>query len=332
MSIIIVDCKTSYYDANKRNYKTVSVEEITDELRKKTVNTAISRYEVLKHNIRRLHFDIEKIPEDKPSLIYEFIRDFNEYMREECSIEKNMNYVLTFNNSSSAHKGLSYHVIFYEYSMDYRAIRDCLIAFINHDLGKPYADYIDVSIYSAIRLFKLPYYIGITKEGIDTNENNYHRIVEDSSESDDVSHVIIQDTEDCEEIKHTFDVKPEWKKSAKIISPFWQKGGTAGAIIAKAIKANIEANTEAVSDIILKKLSYSDHEKEIKETKDKITFIYGYYEHLSSVRQKIAQLVSKVELNEQNISIYKNTVDRLYEQAKEIENRMEKSKQTGTET
>jgi len=109
-------------------------------------------YEVLLGNPVRLFIDIDGVPLELNSLIYEFISDFIMFMNVEFNIHITR-YALTKNENSISHKGLSYHVYFPEYYVDkIFKIKYILTLFIkNHE---KYYEYVDGCIYHYNRLFR----------------------------------------------------------------------------------------------------------------------------------------------------------------------------------
>lgn len=144
--IVLVSPKKSYkenYFSNHNMYDTY------EEAREEIENPETSTHEVLKRDQRKIYLDIEGIPVDQRDLINHIVKDFIEFM----PIPKDIEYVLTINEHSCTHKGLSYHLIL-PYQMNYLDMRRVIIGFSNKHPN--YAKYIDVSVYSCIRLFRLP--------------------------------------------------------------------------------------------------------------------------------------------------------------------------------
>ena len=211
-TITVVDCK-DFTENTANNYKEVPI----DEAIPNEPERGYSRYEVLDHSIRRMYFDfdgIEDVPENE-SLPDEFVKDYVVWMN---SIQQvfppNVNYVKTTNHASTAHKGFSSHVIIWRYSMSTTELKNSLILFFNTPEGERYEKYVDLVVYSSLRLFKLPHFIGIPM----TNMDNYHRL---DPRDQDPSHYIIQDIEDCKQIQFRVKVPRKLKRKAKknIISP-----------------------------------------------------------------------------------------------------------------
>ena len=306
-TITVVDCIHSYNEATRRNYRHYTVDEILKPIREGKVVMDCSRYEVLMRADRRIYLDVEKIPTDKPNKINELITAFNAFFKSKNLIQEDMKYALTFNSGSPTHEGLSYHLIFWEYSMNYRIQQNCILEFINSEYGKEFVDNVDTSVYSSIRLFKLPYYVGMLKTGIDTNPDNHHRVIEDGG---DLEHVIIQYIDNTKYLTHDFEVKPEWRKVAQTLSPFWQAGG-----IAKVIQQSNEVIKTVLKKLDTSKKSSNDYTR----CKSNLEYIEKNSDKLSPVRKKVLNMLINTKLNERNIHVYKAQIDALYNYVKETE-------------
>lgn len=215
MSAIRIIDINSFSEASSKNFKSISMQSECEHLCEEKLITSFSRYEVLGYRWK-LMLDIERIPFDKPDMIYDIIENFNKFMKHKNAVKVDMDYVLTMNTSSPNHKGLSYHLIFYEYSALRDMIKYCLLEFVHTDFGKEFIDYIDTSIYTNNRLMKLPYYIGITKQGIDTNADNYHRIIKGDPMHPDK--FIVQITDETINVSCVFEHNKEWEKGVVNIS------------------------------------------------------------------------------------------------------------------
>ena len=166
----------------------------------------VSLYEIL--DIRantKLYFDIENIDYDEPNFIYNIIRDLKLFIKK-SSISENYpsgieltDYVLTINEESPNHEGLSYHLIFNHYYTTPINIRGLLFQFIKK--YSIYEDYIDTVVYSRNRLFKSVYQIGI-----DGYPKNRHTIIEGTIEDS-----IIQNIYNCQEIKYKYEIPEDMK-------------------------------------------------------------------------------------------------------------------------
>lgn len=117
-----------------------------------TLNPEDCVYEVLDKAIRRIYLDIEGIDmetSESHKLVRKIISDFNEFMGTALSPAH-----VTYNAGSTGHHGHSYHVIF-DNEINYQLLKNIVIAF--KQLHPDYGMYIDESVYSVIRLFRLPF-------------------------------------------------------------------------------------------------------------------------------------------------------------------------------
>lgn len=232
---------TSYKQSSPRNYRFESVDNICRDIehgiKSGTCCTTTSKYEVLSNRVRKIHLDIENVPFDQPDLINKIPADLNEFFRFKApeQMKTNMQFVLTLNTGSPTHEGLSYHLICYTHSMDVNNLKGIITEFVNTKYGEVYKPYIDIVIYSKIRLFKLPYFIGVHKEaGLDSNTDNYHRCVicdtsnisseqdrarilrsiDESITANPLDRYIVQLTEGTTELSIDYDTKKEWTTKA----------------------------------------------------------------------------------------------------------------------
>lgn len=128
--------------------------------------------------INRLFLDIEKLPyTNSEQTVNNIVNDFITYIKENLKIYKynindddvniditniipfdelNFDYVISHNSSSSSHIGDSYHIIFPNIHI-YHSLQTK--AFMSDFVNKyhQYSDYVDISIYTSRRLFRLPY-------------------------------------------------------------------------------------------------------------------------------------------------------------------------------
>ena len=208
--ILVVDC-TDFNQTSQKNYKELDIHEVIP----LTPITTFSRYEVLRGQTRRVHFDIDGVPENEnvENLPDRFVHGWAKFMKDQGYIsDENIPYVKTTNHNSPTHEGFSSHVICYTYSMDFRDLKNSIIMFVNTEAGKEFEPYVDTAIYSYLRLFKLPNFIGIPMNDI----NNYHAL--DPKDSD-LTHYIIQHTEESRLLKAKFKVPRVLRKKAKKVSP-----------------------------------------------------------------------------------------------------------------
>lgn len=109
-------------------------------------------YEVLDKPIRRVYLDIEGIDmetSESHKLVRKIISDFEDFTG-----VRTIRPFVTYNAGSTSHPGHSYHVIFWE-GINYQLLKNIVIAF--KQLHPDYGTYIDESVYSVIRLFRLPF-------------------------------------------------------------------------------------------------------------------------------------------------------------------------------
>ena len=202
--ISIVNC-TEFAQCRKDMYETIPIESAFSF---DSVERNFSRYEVLSNTIRKLYFDIDGIPLTDENLVHEFMREYEEFFKTKIKnissdFTEPFKYVITSNKNSSTHPGLSYHIIVWNYCMYYLDQKRILSIFKNSSAGTKYIQYIDTSVYSSLRLFKVPNFIGIP---IDANPENYHR--PDASDKN-ISHYIIQDTSNTKQLHIIDGIKRE---------------------------------------------------------------------------------------------------------------------------
>ena len=172
--IRIVEIKKTFKENKYTNHKTVLLNPFSDQLLELNKKTSI--YEIIKKNDTiKFFMDIEKVPKEAPYLIFEIAEKFKNYM----STEHNINftdYIVTINLESNTHNGFSYHVI---YDGVYSTIYD-VGAFVNDfTLKNNFVDFIDNSVYTSVRLFKLPLQFGVNSKGKhkrDKSSLNYHQL------------------------------------------------------------------------------------------------------------------------------------------------------------
>lgn len=151
-------------------------------------------FEVLKNDILRIFLDLENIETDKPELYKQIIKDFITYTGLNLDTTK---YIITLNEGSH-HPGLSYHVIFHVITT-MKNLRNTVMRF--KQSYKDYEKYVDSSIYTSTRLFRLPYQYGCiqtnTKYPEDyTLSKDIHKIIEKVNiENDNIENYIIQHIE-----------------------------------------------------------------------------------------------------------------------------------------
>lgn len=133
-----------------------------------------SSYEVLKGPICRVYADVDAIPTQKPELIKQIIADLCTFF--EVGPDE---YAYTCNEGSH-HGGLSYHV-YIPRAIDRENLSRAIVKFrCDHP---DYQTYIDTSVYSRDRLFRLPDQFGVEKD-TETYKHttDVHRIIKGTFE------------------------------------------------------------------------------------------------------------------------------------------------------
>ena len=194
--ITVVDC-TDFSQSGKRNYKQIDINEAFPP----NPELSFSRYDVLNKNVRKVYFDFDGIPntEENENIPDKFVEGwFNFIKRSNDNIQNDtLHYVKTYNYGSTLHAGYSSHIILYDYCMDIFQLKNSVIMFVNSDEGKEFKQYADTVVYSKLRLFKLPHFIGIPM----TNPENYHRL--DKRGDNTIEHYIIQDIHNTQKLIYT---------------------------------------------------------------------------------------------------------------------------------
>lgn len=209
-TINIVDC-TDYTQCSANNYKQIP---LTEAFSFDTPELSFSRYEVLNNQERKIYLDFDGLPETEEgeNMPKNFITDFEPYLISTLPENEKENWeplkcVITKNHDSTSHKGYSSHVIIYNYSININDIKTLLIGFFHTEKGTKYDGYVDLIVYSTLRLFKLPNFIGIPM----TNVNNYHRPDPDDNE---IEHYIIQYIIGCKCLHPNVRIPRRWIKQA----------------------------------------------------------------------------------------------------------------------
>lgn len=168
-----IDIATSYSENVNDNIERKTADDIANRLKTdyKKINDN-SLFEIISNSCSP-YFDIETIPYDQPKLIISIkdaiIKTLQKYGKIELpkKIERKgitpnnlmSSYVITANKQSLSHPGLSYHVIFPNLLTTQRLLKE-FVYVLTHDYPE-YKPYIDQSVYSKNRLFRLPYQAGI---------------------------------------------------------------------------------------------------------------------------------------------------------------------------
>lgn len=207
-----IEIKRSFSENKVRNHRYTSIDKYIDIIKVKNEKTSI--YEIFASNKKlKIYFDIEKIPFEEPKLIDNIIGDLRVTFSKLTNLELG-EYILTLNEASKSHLGLSYHLIFYEYYTNPFNI----LCFLNEFLTEhpEYVKYMDGSVYSDDRLFKSINQIGVNGKNkkIDTDPNNYHRIVNVEQNNTTIKQSVIQYIAESKELTHKFKEieRPKYKK------------------------------------------------------------------------------------------------------------------------
>lgn len=204
--ITVVDV-TSFSQCSRRRYKQIPIASAVPS----EPCTEYSRYEVLQQKIRKMYFDFDGVPEDQFSLFREFVEDYNNYLIDKDYIKSPIEFVITTNSRSTNHPGLGSHIIAKSTTMDVSKQHTLLLGFLTEFPGAvKYKEYVDVSVYSSLQLFKLPHFIGLPM----TDTENYHCMLSPEDPTD----YIIQNTAKSTYINPSIECKQEWKKAGKRIS------------------------------------------------------------------------------------------------------------------
>ena len=162
--------------------------------------------------VNRLYIDIEKLPlTGSKDMVNNIANDLIAYIKENLKLYKfdvnndevnidtytkesfdnvKTDYVITHNSSSSSHCGDSYHVIFpYVYIYHVEQVKSFMNDFINKH--QKYIDYVDLSVYSTRRLFRLPFSKNVTTHHKNKaiNQNDIHKT---EFKQDNITDYIIQ--------------------------------------------------------------------------------------------------------------------------------------------
>ena len=184
-----------------------------------------SRYERISSEVRRIYLDIDGVPTSEPFLILDIVKSLKDFFKEEVGEEmsEEMNFITTFNGNSETHAGFSFHLYCRNYSMNVNNLHNLLAKFVSTS-GKRYADYIDMSLYSKVRLFKIPYYLAIGKDrvSLSTNKENFHRLINCGNELLDLEFfkcMIVQNTAKTHLLVKNVPFLEQYSKSCRYISP-----------------------------------------------------------------------------------------------------------------
>ena len=259
----IIKIKHSFRENIRRNYIHIHLPTLIEDILshyKNPIND-YSIYEVLDGvHLRRFYFDIEKITEDKETkakqIVIDIAENFSKFILNNYD-DKNIKvyYHITTNINSPTHKGYSFHLIFPFICANYKDMNYIVVEFLEE--YPEYKDYIDLVVYSRVRLFKLPCYFGIvmdrnngTEEISDINSNNYHKLDEKCNNLSEkefkrfvTEHIITYinaDTDTIFKLNNIFNISLRKLKSIK------RKNNWSGPFINKRLTYN-DNKTEIIS-------------------------------------------------------------------------------------
>ena len=175
--IRIISIKDSFEESRPKNYKTITSEILYDSSLK-SLNLKTTVYEVLKHtDTIKFFMDIEGIPKTEENLILVIVDGFIKYMINKHNLNFS-GYTITINKNSANHSGLSYHVIYDGVYSNIYNIGKFVSDYTNNE-GNFVKNFIDTSVYTKVRLFKLPYQIGSNGKTHKRSRRstNYHQIL-----------------------------------------------------------------------------------------------------------------------------------------------------------
>lgn len=240
MATSIIDI-TSYKQNFADNAKVISINDLASEIKtrhetfisKRLLPFQIepipaleqSRYERISSEVRRIYLDIDGVPSSEPFLILDLVKSLNDFFKEEVGEEmsEEMNFITSFNGNSETHAGLSFHLYCRNYSMNVNNLHNLLAKFVSTS-GKRYANYIDMSLYSKVRLFKIPYYLAIGKDRISlsTDKENFHRLINCGNELLDLEFfkcMIVQNTAKTHLLVKNVPFLKDYSNHCRYISP-----------------------------------------------------------------------------------------------------------------
>lgn len=176
-----IEINASYKENIKENWKTSDIASFISRLQddiKEYKGTGNTRYEIIAQNCIP-YFDIEKIPTDDENKMIYTIADELISKLSDCSKTRFTRYCITYNSHSMNHSGRSYHVYFPEFATRKDEMKKFVNWYIDHKFTGH--EYIDSSVYSKDRLFRLPYQRGVINgdHSVEDNERkqDYHRII-----------------------------------------------------------------------------------------------------------------------------------------------------------
>ena len=243
--------------------------------------------------VNRMFLDIEKLPYGDYSIVESIVKDFINYLKEIIPFysfeenkedvhkyiikdrrdisEINFDYVVTHNQNSSSHDGDSYHIIFTNiciyHSKQIKAIVDNFLK-----MNEEYIPYVDDSVYSSRRLFRLPFSRNVGgRQYKNINEDDIHKPYGETITKENISRYIIQNVDYNKCSLMILERTNEINYVQLIRDPLARYSGNINnsiATIVDTIIANKQGLTVTSSQVLEPKI-YSDDLPKIKEEVEK---------------------------------------------------------------
>lgn len=201
MSIRYINIQKSYLENKKKNYNYTSIANFVNLI--STKNTSSSIFEVLRNEDLKIFFDIEKIPLDQTNFIYDIIGDLKTWFAKETKQELG-DFILSYNENSTNHEGLSYHIIFFKWFTNMDNIRNLLNNFLEEH--SVYVPFMDGSVYSKDRLFRSIHQIGVNNKtkSLSDSFDDMHVIVNKETTDETIKQSIIQNVNNSKLLEYNF--------------------------------------------------------------------------------------------------------------------------------
>ena len=194
----VINIEKRYSEATPKNFIKIHPKELAKKIMQDKNGVAYgftSTFEIIDSAGISPYFDIENVPNDKADeLIKQIINDIIHLLREKTfvNVPRKMRsvlgdegekayvaYVLTRNEGSLQHNGMSYHLIFPNLSTTQLNLRKLVkLLYRDHD---EYKKYVDETVYSTNRLFRCPYQVGVANDGSGLYADSIHVIAGEST-------------------------------------------------------------------------------------------------------------------------------------------------------
>ena len=194
----VINIEKRYSEASPKNFRRIPIDtfvsKIFDDFNQKPDREITSTFEIIDSAGISPYFDIENVPNDRADeIIDEIIKDIIELMKTKTFVNVSRKYVddlgkdgekvyetyvLTRNEGSLQHSGMSYHLIFPNLSTTQFTLRK--LAKLLYRDHEEYKKYVDETVYSTDRLFRCPYQVGVANDGSGLYADSIHVIDERS--------------------------------------------------------------------------------------------------------------------------------------------------------